>query len=193
MGWSRFKALVADKVTAAAPEAAAAKERAAAWEHGISMPRVSEHGTASLTITADVVTIMGLHHAAVTGARDDEDSMPGSALGQRQVAALTRAAGVRKPRVKLYLHLGPDSPVARMEGHGPLTVAYVRHLLARHLDLHLGGDTETAGWMRVQPLRRGWEDLHREPRPTHENPSPDQDPRSGLAGPTSVPRDHHLA
>ena len=129
LGWARFTALVEGKVAAAAPETAAAAERAAALEHGIRMSRVNKHGTATLTVRGDAATIMAIDHTARLGAAQLEESMPDATVGQRQVTALATAAGANAPRAKIYLHLTPDSPITRMEGHGPLTTGFVHHLM----------------------------------------------------------------
>lgn len=77
--------------------------------------------------------------------------MPDAGTGDRRLAALAlmtnpdahadREAGPVRPKVRIYLHLTPDSPIARMEGHGPVTIAWVRDLIA-----HL------AGAVRVTPV-----------------------------------------
>ncbi|MFD0805285.1 hypothetical protein ACFQ0K_04240 [Nocardioides caeni] len=131
LGWARFEALVEGKVAAAAPATAAAKERAAALEHG----------TATLTVRGDAATIMSIEHAARQRANELEETLPGTTFGQRQIAALAGNVGAGKPRVKIYLHLAPGSPIARLEGHGPVTRDYVRHLVR-----------DIAGQVRVQPV-----------------------------------------
>ncbi|GAA4826137.1 hypothetical protein GCM10025786_38760 [Nocardioides caeni] len=141
LGWARFEALVEGKVAAAAPATAAAKERAAALEHGIRPAKVNKHGTATLTVRGDAATIISIEHAARVRAKELEETLPGTTFGQRQVAALAGMAGAGKPRVKIYLHLAPGSPIARLEGHGPVTRDYVRHLVR-----------DIAGQVRVQPV-----------------------------------------
>jgi hypothetical protein len=96
--------------------------------------------------------------------------MPGTTVGQRQVAALTNITGVKAPRVKVYLHLTPDSPIARMEGHGPVTTSYVRHLIARVIDepgkvrvvpvIDLAGQTPVDAYEAPARLREAVHLLH---------------------------------
>ncbi|HWJ09397.1 MAG TPA: HNH endonuclease signature motif containing protein, partial [Nocardioides sp.] len=79
------------------------------------------------------------------------DQMPDTGKVERRLAAFTLltnpdahldpAVGPVKPKVQIHLHCTPDSPIARMEGHGPVTVEWVRHLTAH-----------VAGQVKVQPV-----------------------------------------
>ncbi|WP_182376513.1 HNH endonuclease signature motif containing protein [Nocardioides sp. WS12] len=141
LSWARFEALVEGKVAAAAPELARLKEEAAAREVFARMSRVSKHGMATYTVHGDAMTIAGINAAAnaVADSEDLKESMPGATANERRVAAVARlmnpaahldpAVGPVKVRVKVYLHLYGDSPIARMEGHGPVTTDWVRHRL----------------------------------------------------------------
>lgn len=140
LAWSRFEVLVEGKVAAAAPELARAREEAAAKERCARMSRVNRHGMATFTIRADAVTIAGID-AAVTAVADKlKDSMPDALVNDRRVAAAAMlldpdsqpdlSVGPVKVRAKVYLHLYADSPIGRLEGHGPVTVGRVLEMLA---------------------------------------------------------------
>lgn len=139
LAWSRFEALVEGKVAAAAPELARAREEAAAKERCARASRVNRHGMATFTIRADAVTIAGIDAAVTAVAEKLKDSMPDALLNDRRVAAaallLNPAArpdlsvGPVKVRAKVYLHLHTDSPIARLEGHGPVTIGRIVQLL----------------------------------------------------------------
>ncbi|MFW6866707.1 HNH endonuclease signature motif containing protein [Nocardioides sp. CPCC 206347] len=153
LSWTRFQALVEGKVAAAAPELARLKEEAAAREVFARMSRVNKHGMATYTVHADAMTIAGINAAAnaVADSEDLKEAMPDASANQRRVAAVARlmnpaahldpTVGPVKVRVKVYLHLYGDSPIARLEGHGPVTTDWVRHQVAR---LGLGGNVRVA-------------------------------------------------
>ncbi len=143
LAWARFEALVEGKVAAAAPELARLKEEAAAREVFARMSRVNKHGMATYTVHGDVFTIAGID-AAVNAVADSEElkeAMPDATLNERRVAAIALLAnpaahvdpvvGPVKVKVKAYLHLYGDSPIARLEGHGPVTTDWVPHQVSR--------------------------------------------------------------
>ncbi len=140
LAWARFEAVVEGKVAAASPELARVREQQAALERGVRVSRVNRHGMATLTVRADAATVLGIEAGVSAVARSLEDSLPASAPADRRVAALALLAnpaahpdpvlGPVRPKVRIYLHLTPDSPVARLEGHGPVTTAWVRHVTA---------------------------------------------------------------
>ncbi|MBV6726648.1 HNH endonuclease signature motif containing protein [Nocardioides daeguensis] len=142
LAWSRFALLVEGKVAAAAPELARAREEAAAKERCARMSRVNRHGMATFTIRADAVTIAGIDAAVTAVAEKLRATMPDAALNDRRVTAaalllnpaahgqVDEKAGPVQVRAKVYLHLYADSPVARLEGHGPVTVGRVMEMLA---------------------------------------------------------------
>ncbi len=151
LAWARFEAVVEGKVAAASPELARAKEEAAAKDTYVRMSRVNKHGKATLTFHADAALILGSNAGVDAVADGLKEQMPDATKNQRRVAALALltnpdahvdlSVGPVKPKVLIRLHCTPDSPIARMEGHGPVTVAYVRHLVS-----HI------AGQVRVQPV-----------------------------------------
>ena len=144
LGWKRFEALVEGKVAAASPELARAKEEAAASKRGIHRTRIDKHGMATLLVHSHAAVVVGIQAGIEAYAEALKDTMPGASLNDRRLAALALLtnpdarpdvkAGPVKPNVKIYLHLTPDSPIARMEGHGPVTTSYVRHLINRVID-----------------------------------------------------------
>jgi len=139
LAWSRFEAVVEGKVAAASPELAKVKEEAAATDRFIRVARVNKHGVATLTVRDHAAAIMGAVAGIEVVAQALEDRMPDSTTTDRRLAAfalLTNpdahpdlGAGPVKPKVQIILHCTPDSSIARMEGHGPVTIAYVRHLV----------------------------------------------------------------
>lgn len=150
LAWTRFQALVEGHVAAAAPDLAEARERAAALERGIRVARVNKHGIATLTIRDHAATIHAADAALSTVADALQSRLPDAPPAERRLAAfallthpaahrgleshLDLDAGPLKPKVSLYLHLTPDSPVARLEDHGPVTASWVRELTS-----HLAG------------------------------------------------------
>nr|WP_156391558.1 HNH endonuclease signature motif containing protein [Nocardioides sp. Root614] len=143
LSWTRFEALVEGKVAAAAPELARLKEEAAAREVFARMSRVNKHGKATYTIHGDALTIAGIDAAvnAVAESAELKALMPDATLNERRVAAIALlanpaahvdpAVGPVKVKVKAYLHLYGDSPIARLEGHGPVTTDWVAHQVSR--------------------------------------------------------------
>ena len=149
LAWARFEALVEGKVAAAAPEAARRREEAAARERCARMARVNKHGMATFVITTDALTVAGIDATVTAVAERLQERMPDASVNDRRAAAAAlllnpdahttpgqRGEGVdvtvgpREPRVRLYLHLYADSPVARLEGHGPITVGTIVEALA---------------------------------------------------------------
>ncbi|WP_436698221.1 DUF222 domain-containing protein, partial [Nocardioides sp. BYT-33-1] len=141
LAWSRFEAVVEGKVAAAAPELAREREEAAAKERCARMSRVNKHGMATFTIKADAVTIAGIDAAVSAIADRLKDRLPDADSNDRRVAAaamllnpaahrdLDEKIGPVKVRAKVYLHLYADSPIARVEGHGPVTIGRIVQLL----------------------------------------------------------------
>ncbi len=159
LAWARFEALVEGKVAAAAPESARLREEQAARERGVRMSRVNRFGMATLTVRADAATVVAIDAGIAAVARSLEVTMADAGVAERRVSAVAvltnpaahvdPAVGAVRVTAKVYLHLAPDSPIARMEGHGPVTTAWVRHLLDR-LTGHLTG--RAAGRVRVTPV-----------------------------------------
>ncbi|HVK27955.1 MAG TPA: HNH endonuclease signature motif containing protein [Nocardioides sp.] len=151
LAWTRFEAVVEGKVAAASPELARAKEEAAAKDTFIRRSRIDKHGIATLTIRDHAAMIMGAEAGIDATATALETEMPEATKQQRRLAAfalLTNpnshvdlTVGPVKPKVEIVLHCTPDSAIARMEGHGPVTTAYARHLVA-----HI------ASQVKVQPV-----------------------------------------
>ncbi len=151
LAWSRFEAVVEGKVAAASPELARAKEEAAANDLFIRRSRVNKNGIMTMTIRDHAANILGSEAGVDAVADGLKDQMPDATRTQRRLAAfalLTNpdayvdlSVGPVKPKVQIVLHCTPDSRIARMEGHGPVTVAFVRHLVS-----HI------AGQVKVQPV-----------------------------------------
>jgi len=140
--WSRFEALVEAKVARADPETARKREEHASKATFAKKLRGEAHGMATFMVRADVATIDQLDAAVTARAQQLEESMPDADVDTRRVHAIlllanpgaTPKADVRDltPSVTLYVHayIGPDAePVARLEGHGPVTEAWITRVL----------------------------------------------------------------
>ncbi|KRB78021.1 hypothetical protein ASE01_07575 [Nocardioides sp. Root190] len=140
LAWMRFLAVLDGKVAAASPELAQTKEHAAALERGIRMTRINKHGVATLTIRDHITTLMATDIAITAVAKELEARMPAVDLRDRKLAAfamltnpdahLDLGVGPIKPKVRIDLHLTPDSEIVRMEDHGPVTIAWARQMIA---------------------------------------------------------------
>jgi hypothetical protein len=142
--WSRFEALVEGKVAQAAPELAREREERASKATFAKKLTTDAHGMATFMVRADVATIDALDAAVGARAARLETTLPESTDDQRRVHAMLLLAtgasdetdlGDLLPRVTLYLHqyAGPEAePVARLEGHGPVTEAWVTRVLGPH-------------------------------------------------------------
>jgi hypothetical protein len=149
--WSRFEALVEAKVAAAAPEAAREREEKASKARFAKKLRGEAHGMATFMVRADVATIDQID-AYVTAKGDTlVESMPDADVDARRVHAVLLMANPGAtpktdvadllPQVQLYLHTysGPDrectaegvplGQIARLEGHGPVTEAWITRVL----------------------------------------------------------------
>src|SRR5690606_32796733 len=110
------------------------------------MSRVNRHGIATLTIRDHATTILAADAALNAVARQLEDTLPDVSKPERKLAAFALlvnpdthpdlAVGPVRPKVRIHLHLTPDSPIARCEGHGPVTVEWVRRMVA-HIAGHV--------------------------------------------------------
>jgi hypothetical protein len=137
--WSRFEALVEAKVAQAAPEAAREREERAARARFAKKAAGEAHGMATYLVRADVATIDTI--AAAVQARADELGQldPDLPADDRRVQAVLQLvtgsdidSGGQLPDVQLFVHVyaGPDrEEIARVEGHGPVTEAWVRSVL----------------------------------------------------------------
>ena len=147
--WSRFEALVEAKVAQAAPEVAREKEERAGQARFAKKLRGEAHGMASFMIRADVATIDRIEAAVTAGARRLAEALPDAEHLQtdddRRVHALLLMAdpGAEPdtdladllPEVQLYVHVyghRDGDGVARVEGHGPVTEAWLRRVLGPH-------------------------------------------------------------
>lgn len=149
LAWKRFTGIVEGKVAAAAPELARAKELAAARERGIRLSRHNEHGIGTLTIRDHITALLGAVAGIDATAAALEERMPDLSRSDRRLAAFALLTnpqahpdldtGPVKPKVRIDLHVTPDSPIARWEGRGPVTTAWVKDMIA-----HIGGQVRVA-------------------------------------------------
>ena len=163
--WSRFEALVAGKVAQAAPEVARAMEERAAKARFAKKTRPSAvdeaHGMASFLIHADLATIEAIDGYVTAKAAELADRFPDAEHlatddDRRVHAFLLMVAGAPTdtdladllPQVCLYVHTyaGPDrEEIVRVEGHGPVTEAWVRELLGPHAKFTIRPVLDLAG------------------------------------------------
>ncbi|MBJ7356485.1 DUF222 domain-containing protein [Nocardioides sp.] len=141
--WTRFEALVEASIVKANPEVAREQEERAARATFAKKLRTEAHGMATFMVRADVATIDQIEAAVTATAGQLTEAMPDASEDERRVhAALLllgnpgqpHGADIRDllPTVQLYVHTytGPDSTgIARLEGHGPVTEAWVRDVL----------------------------------------------------------------
>jgi hypothetical protein len=140
--WSRFEMLVDAEIKAADPETARLREEKAAQATFAKKLRGEADGMASFMVRADVATIDQIDAQVTALASTLTESLPDADDDARRVHAVllmanpgaTPASDVTEllPTVQLYLHTypGPDSePIARLEGHGPVTEAWISRVL----------------------------------------------------------------
>ncbi|HEU5035633.1 MAG TPA: hypothetical protein VFT70_01425 [Nocardioides sp.] len=143
--WSRFETLVEAKVAQAAPELAREKEERAAKARFAKKLRTTQpdrgHAMASFLVRADTATIEAIEAAVGAYAQQLSTVFPDATDDERRVhAVLLLVTGADPdaetadllPRVQLVVHTyaGPDrEAIARVEGHGPVTDAWVRDYL----------------------------------------------------------------
>ena len=167
--WTRFQALVEAKVAAAAPAVARAKEEQAAKATFARKLRTEAHGMGTFMVRADIATIDQIDTASPAKAAALKESMPDADEDSRRVhAALLLATGASDdtdthdllPKVTLYLHsyagpdAGPDADtdlddddgqIARLEGHGPVTEAWITRVLGPHAKIKVQPVLDLAG------------------------------------------------
>ena len=165
--WTRFETLVEGKVAAAAPEVARAKEEQAAKATFAKKLRTDTHGMATFMVRADIATIDAIDAAVTARAETLTESMPDADDDARRVHAVLLMAhpGATPdtdvadllPTVQLYLHtyLGPDpdngtdgtgnGQIARLEGHGPVTQAWIQRVLGPHAKFNIQPVLDLAG------------------------------------------------
>lgn len=159
--WSRFEALVEGAVVKAAPELARRKEEVARRARFAKRLRTDRHGMGSFLIRAEIGTIEQID--AVVGQLADriaagqpEDPAVRESEDDRRVHAVLLLANpgadettdVREltARARLYVHVSAESPeVARVEGHGPVTMEWVRWVLGRQAKVTVTPVVDLAG------------------------------------------------
>ena len=113
---------------------------------------------ATFMVRADVATIDAIEAAVTAKATTLEATMPDAGVDARRVHAVlllahpgaTPETPVRDllPTVRLYLHsyVGPDAePIARLEGHGPVTEAWITRVLGPHAKFKIQPVLDLAG------------------------------------------------
>jgi uncharacterized protein DUF222 len=140
--WSRFETLVEAKIKAADPETAREREEQASRATFAKRLHGEANGMASFMVRADVATIEAIDAAVTTLAATLTEALPDADDDARRVHAVllmchpgatpdTPVADLL-PTVQLYLHTypGPDSDrISRLEGHGPVTEAWITRVL----------------------------------------------------------------
>jgi hypothetical protein len=156
--WSRFEALVEAQVAAAAPERTREREEQAAKATFAKKLRTDAHGMATFILRADVATIDQVDAVVTAGEKALAKSMPEATEDERRVHAVLLMANPGAtpdtpvsdllPTVTLHLHsyVGPDAgPIARLEGHGPVTEAWIRRVLGPRCRFKLQPVLDLAG------------------------------------------------
>ena len=142
--WSRFEALVEAKVAQAAPELARAKEEQASKATFAKKLRTEAHGMATFMVRADIATIDQID-AAVTARADSSTSPcpmpPSTTAGSTPSCSWpTQAPTADTPTADLLPTVSStctptrvptrtEEPIARLEGHGPVTEAWITRVL----------------------------------------------------------------
>ncbi|WP_121252090.1 hypothetical protein [Nocardioides ferulae] len=163
--WSRFEALVEAKVAQAAPATAREKELKAARARFAKKVHGEAHGMASFLIRADVATINAID-AAITARADQlaaarpDDPLLATDDERRVHAVLALATGADPeadattetsdllPAVQLHIHCygGREGEgIARVEGHGPVSEAWIRDLLGPRAKFRIQPVLDLAG------------------------------------------------
>jgi hypothetical protein len=142
--WSRFEALVDATVAKANPEIARELEERAAQATFAKKLRTDAHGMASFLIRAPLPVIDQIAATVSAYSAAIAEDVPHLTPDQRDVhallmlltpaadhdaTALATALADAAPTVNLFVHLVPGEPIARVEGHGPVTADWVRETL----------------------------------------------------------------
>ncbi len=142
ISWSRFETLVEAKVAQADPVAAQVREEQASRATFAKKLRTEANGMGTFMVRADIATIDQIDAAVTAREQTLVEAMPEADQDQRRVHAMLLMASPGAgpatdltdllPTVTLYLHTyaGPDAdPIARLEGHGPVTEAWIARVL----------------------------------------------------------------
>ena len=142
ISWSRFETLVEAKVAQADPVAAQVREEQASRATFAKKLRTEANGMGTFMVRADIATIDQIDAAVTAREQTLVEAMPEADQDQRRVHAMLLMANPGAgpetdltdllPTVTLYLHAyaGPDAdPIARLEGHGPVTEAWIARVL----------------------------------------------------------------
>ncbi len=158
ISWSRFEILVEAKVAQADPVAARQHEERASQATFAKKVRTEGHGMGTFMVRADIATIDQIDAAVTAREKTLVEAMPEADQDQRRVHAVLLLANpgagpetdVRDllPTVTLYLHqyAGLDAePVARLEGHGPVTEAWITRVLGPRCTINVQPVLDLAG------------------------------------------------
>ncbi len=165
ISWSRFETLVEAKIGQADPQTAREKEEHAARATFAKKLRTDTHGMATFMVRADLPTIDAIDAAVTATAATLTESMPDADADHRRVHAvllLTHPGATPQtplrdllPTVQLYLHsytgpdaAGPDTEhgqIARLEGHGPVTEAWITRVLGPRAKVKITPVLDLAG------------------------------------------------
>jgi hypothetical protein len=126
-------------------------------------------------VRADIATIDQINAIVIAKAKTLTESMPDADEDERRVHAVLLLAkpGATSetdvsdllPSVTLYLHAHPESPIARLEGHGPVTEAWITRVLGPSARFKVQPLLDLAGQAPVDayeiPQRNGQSDIDR--------------------------------
>ena len=160
--WSRFEALVEAKVAQAAPEIARAKEEQASTATFARKLRTQAHGMATFMVRADIATIDADRRRRHRPRRPARRVHARCHRRPRRVHAVLLLANPGATAETPTRDLLPtvsstctptwvptpdteDSQIARLEGHGPVTEAWITRVLGPHAKLNIQPVLDLAG------------------------------------------------
>lgn len=141
ISWHRFELVVTAAVLEAAPEVARRRALAAHRPTFTRIPAMEHDGTAALLVRSDVASITQIQKSVNAHAETLDPASDAETIEERRVRALLDLLGggpSNPPPVELHVHTyapdpaDPDGqipPIVRVEGHGPVSTAWLRGLL----------------------------------------------------------------
>lgn len=141
ISWRRFELVVAAAVLNAAPELARRRALAAHRPTFTRIPGMEHDGSAALLARGDVASITQIQESVNAHAETLPPLSEAETIGERRIRALvdlTAGGPSNPPQVQLHVHTFADDPtdpdgevppIARVEGHGPVSTAWLSGLL----------------------------------------------------------------
>lgn len=141
ISWHRFELVVAAAVRNAAPELARRRAQAAHRPTFTRIPGMEHDGTAALLTRGDLASITQIQESVNAHAETLTPLSEHETIDERRVRALvelTASGPDNPPHVELHVHTYAEDPtdpdseipaIVRVEGHGPVSTAWLRGLL----------------------------------------------------------------